>query len=269
MGYWMIDGKQMTDEEHERNEQQEAEARESVRLEIAARTKQLREDYEALNRLLEEHPEIERQSTDKETRDRESYKKLRRSLGLADQAPRCRWVKQDGRCCGSPQMRQHIYCYAHIQMMEARALMLKLPALEDANAIQIALMRVQTALVDHTISERAAGLLLYSLQIATINVEKTTFGHAQDAELATNLVDEREALSEAAVGDQGSGVRRNQGKDLPRMNMDDTDKKSLPENEDEYGREGTEGTILPHELISGAPPAKGPQPYELHNGLHP
>ena len=43
-------------------------------------------------------------------------------------------------------MKKHIYCFAHAQMMEARALALSLPAQEDANAIQIGIMRVQKAL---------------------------------------------------------------------------------------------------------------------------
>src|SRR5215467_2247039 len=111
MGYGIIDGKRMTDEEFEQHQQRDEEAKERIRQEISARVKKLHEDYAALNRLLEQHPEIGQQGTDKETRDQESYRKLRRSLQLADQAPRCRWVKQDGRCCGSPRMREHIYCF--------------------------------------------------------------------------------------------------------------------------------------------------------------
>ena len=65
---------------------------------------------------------------------------------MVSNLPRCRWVKQDGTACRSPQMKKHIYCFAHAQMMEARALALSLPAQEDANAIQIGIMRVQKAL---------------------------------------------------------------------------------------------------------------------------
>jgi hypothetical protein len=94
-------------------------------------------------------------------------------------------VRQDGTGCGSPQVRKHIYCYAHKQMMESRALALRLPALEDANAIQISLMRVQKALIDDTITAKKAGLLLYSLQLAMTNVGQTTFGEADEQELVT------------------------------------------------------------------------------------
>src|SRR5207302_2080858 len=97
--------------------------------------------------------------------------------------------------CGSPQLRQHIYCFAHRQMAEARALALRLPAPEDANAIQIGLMRIQKALIEDTITTRKAGLLLYSMQLALTNVGQTTFGQAKDEELVRETVDEEEAFS--------------------------------------------------------------------------
>src|SRR5262249_34917475 len=140
----------------------------------------------------------------------EIYQRLRRNLEQADAAPRCRWVKQDGTTCGSPQMRKHIYCYAHRQMMEARALALRLPALEDANAIQIGLMRIQKALIDDTITAKKAGLLLYSLQLAITNIGQTTFGQAEDEEMVTATVDEEEAIS--------------QEQHFPLMDTDNTDK---------------------------------------------
>src|SRR5438874_508300 len=55
--------------------------------------------------------------------------------------------------------------------------------------------RVQTALIDETISAKKAGLLLYSLQLAMTNVGRTTFGQADDRELVTTVVDEEEALN--------------------------------------------------------------------------
>jgi hypothetical protein len=82
-------------------------------------------------------------------------------------------------------MKDHIYCYAHHQMREARAKKFVLPALEDANAIQMAVMLVQRALIDDEITDTKAGLLLYSLQIAAVNVSKTTFGQAADEDMMT------------------------------------------------------------------------------------
>ncbi len=195
MGYWIVDGKQMTNEEYEEYKRQQEQAKERVRREAASLMNKLGQTYEALTRLLEQNPEVGLQVTDRTEADEEIYRKLRQNLTRADEAPRCRWVRQDGTTCGSPQIRRHIYCYAHKQMMEARALALRLPALEDANAIQISLMRVQKAMIDDTITVKKAGLLLYSLQLAMTNVGQTTFGEADERELATDLVDEEEAIS--------------------------------------------------------------------------
>ena len=41
--------------------------------------------------------------------------------------------------------------------------------------VQMAIMRVQKALIDDEISEKTAGLLLYSLQMASSNLKHTTF----------------------------------------------------------------------------------------------
>jgi hypothetical protein len=56
-------------------------------------------------------------------------------------------------------MKQHIYCFAHMQMAEARVLMLRLPLPEDANSIQVGLMRIQIqkAVIEGTISMKKAG----------------------------------------------------------------------------------------------------------------
>jgi hypothetical protein len=92
-------------------------------------------------------------------------------------------------------MKQHIYCFAHMQMAEARDLMLRLPPPEDANAIQVGLMRIQKAVIEDTISMKKAGLLLYSMQLALTNVGQTTFGQAKDEEMVRETVDEEDAIS--------------------------------------------------------------------------
>jgi hypothetical protein len=239
MGYWIVDGKEMTDAEYQELKRKEQEARERVQREAAALVKTLGQAYEALTSLMEQNPEVGRQVTDRTAADEEIYRKLRQSLERADKAPRCRWVRQDGTSCGSPHMRKHIYCYAHKQMMEARALALDLPAPEDANAIQISLTRVQTALIDDTISAKKAGLLLYSLQLAITNSARTTFGQAKDGDLVTEVVDEQEALEEIGrSGDREIGRSGERRTGLPLIHTDDTDRNGLPRiNADERGLE--------------------------------
>jgi hypothetical protein len=226
-------------------------AREEVRQEASAMVKRVAEGYSALRSLMEQYPWLP-QEMDAEDRERKRAfdEKLQQGLRKANDAPRCRWVRQDGTSCGSPQMRNHIYCYAHRQMMEARALMLRLPAAEDANGIQIGLMRIQKALIDDTISTKKAGLLLYSMQLAMTNVGQTTFGKAADDDLVTDTVEEKDAIrEEASVETPGPiftrdipGLRQYQtsftaenakgaekDKTLPLMNADGTDqRRELP-----------------------------------------
>ncbi len=182
----------------------------------------LAQTYEELTRLLERNPAVKQQITEGEAKEDRVYQKLKQRLKLANMAPRCRWVRQDGTSCRSPQMKQHIYCFAHVQMAEARTLMLMLPPPEDANAIQVGLMRIQKALIEDTISTKKAGLLLYSMQLALTNVGQTTFGQAKDEELVQETVEEDEAISEKQT--PTTETRRHGGeRDLPLMNADDTD----------------------------------------------
>ncbi|HKR97578.1 MAG TPA: hypothetical protein VJW55_19535 [Candidatus Angelobacter sp.] len=245
----------MTDAEYEEYKRQEELAKERVRQEAAMLMNQLAQTYEALTRLLQQNADVGREVTDRTEAEEEIYRKLRNSLQRANQAPRCRWVRQDGTGCGSPQVRKHIYCYAHKQMMESRALALRLPALEDANAIQISLMRVQKALIDDTITAKKAGLLLYSLQLAMTNVGQTTFGEAEEQELVTELVDEEEAISSqhsafnpttfTTEGTEKSGEepaehveKKIPGRGLPRINAEERGLESFSiENADGKGVE--------------------------------
>ncbi|MCU1331391.1 MAG: hypothetical protein JWM08_383 [Candidatus Angelobacter sp.] len=190
----------------------------------------LAQTYEELTRLLERNPGVKRQITEGAAKEEKVYQKLKQRLKLADMAPRCRWVRQDGTSCRSPQMKQHIYCFAHMQMAEARTLLLMLPAAEDANAIQVGLMRIQKALIEDTISTKKAGLLLYSMQLALTNVGQTTFGQAKDEEMVRDTVDEEEAFSENR-------------KPLTTKDTEDTEEeKGLPRNQNLFATEGTEDT---------------------------
>jgi len=190
-----------------------------------ALVRRIGEACDELERLAEENPELVGRVTHGAEEHKDAYLRLKARLELADAAPRCRWVRQDGTSCASPQMKKHIYCFAHRQMMEARALALSLPAPEDANAIQIGIMRIQKALIEGTISTKMAGLLLYSMQLALQNVGRTTFGQAKTTELVRTTVDEEEAISENQKLFTTEGTEdTEENKTLPLMNADDTDK---------------------------------------------
>jgi hypothetical protein len=98
---------------------------------------------------------------------------------------RCHHVKVNGTLCGSPALRRRRYCYFHQQWREQRlrintrarrhARNLDLPVLEDANSIQITLMQVMRLILTGQIDGKTAGLLLYALQTASVNLKHTDF----------------------------------------------------------------------------------------------
>jgi len=220
MSYWIVDGKQLSNEEYEELRRQKLLKRQKAREEEARLSRQLSDAYAALKEHLRRHKKTSQRITDDRAVEQRIYEKLQQNLERADEAPRCAAIKGDGTLCGSPKMNDHIYCYAHRQMMKGRAKSLWLPPLEDANAIQMAVMIVQRALIDGEISEKMAGLLLYSIQIAAANVHKTTFGQAQDEDMVTEMGDEAAMIREHEEEMKG---RR---KDLPLMTTEDTDRKS-------------------------------------------
>jgi len=189
---------------HGKPGQANADEQERVQQRAKALSLKLAQTHEELTRLLERNPGVKRLMTEGPAKEEKVYQKLKQRLKMADMAPRCQWVRQDGTSCRSPQMKQHIYCFAHMQMAEARTLLLMLPAAEDANAIQVGLMRIQKALIEDRISTKKAGLLLYSMQLALTNVGQTTFGQAKDEEMVRETVSEEEAVSEGALSSQHS-----------------------------------------------------------------
>lgn len=97
-------------------------------------------------------------------------------------ARHCEHVKANGHFCGSPALRGRNYCYFHMvhigrqlrqQSCAARGLpasAMELPLLEDAASLQLALMQVTEALLRGSLDHKTAGLVLYSLQTAAINL---------------------------------------------------------------------------------------------------
>src|SRR5579871_3823704 len=194
---------------HDKPGQTNVDEQERVKQRAEALVRRIGETCDELDKLAEENPELVGRVTRSTEEHKDAYLRLKARLALADMAPRCQWVRQDGTSCGSPQMKRHIYCFAHMQMAEARTLMLMLPVAEDANAIQIGLMQIQKALIEDRISMKKAGLLLYSMQLALTNVGQTTFGQAKDEEMVRETVDEDEALREA-FSDQQSAISERQ-----------------------------------------------------------
>ncbi len=263
MSYWIVDGQKLTNEQYEQLERQKQLKKKNIQQESERLSRQLSQAYAALKEHLERNPEVSQEITDEKELDQQIYYKLRQNLHRADEAPRCGWMREDGTACKSPRMRKDIYCYAHCQMRRARAENLWLPALTDANAIQMAVMLVQRALIDDEISEKKAGLLLYSIQIAATNVDKTTFGESDEEMVTDDMETENEAMAEykertearkriEEIRKQGlpriDADERGSEKTSPRIDTDDlrTGEKTLPRiNTDQTDQGGELGKMLP------------------------
>ena len=102
-----MNGNRISENENKGVMRREELVREQVRQEASALVKRVAEGYSALRSLMEQNPWLT-QEMDAEDRERKRAfdEKLQQGLRRANDAPRCRWVRQDGTSCGSPQMRQ-------------------------------------------------------------------------------------------------------------------------------------------------------------------
>ena len=200
MSAFVVDGKQVSYQEFLKVEV-ERERRESARLWELKQTalklvQQIGEAYRAYEVFLEDHPELAMQMPEGQIPNQKLYEQLRENIGRANDAPRCMYVKPDGVRCGSPRMKGGELCYTHQRMDRARSLRVRMPPLEDPNSIQVAIMEVSRALLDHQITSKDAGLLFYGLKIAARNIDKCTF-HKNPGEM--ELEDSKAKIAERAV----------------------------------------------------------------------
>jgi hypothetical protein len=119
---------------------------------------------------------------------------------------RCQHIKVNGTQCASPALRNEKHCYFHMQWrlksmevnlnvaLEERATM-TLPTLEDANSIQAGLAEILRLLATNQIDCRRAALMLYALQTASINLNRTSF-----EPVPTRVVIDRECVEQRPIG---------------------------------------------------------------------
>jgi hypothetical protein len=93
----------------------------------------------------------------------------------------CRHIFTDGRRCASPCLRQEEFCYYHHttrkpianpQQRRGRRSTFHLPLPDDRSAIQSSIGEVLQRIASNDIDPRRVGLLLYGLQIASLNLPK-------------------------------------------------------------------------------------------------
>ncbi len=98
---------------------------------------------------------------------------------------RCQHIKVNGTQCGSPALRNEKYCYFHVRwalksmeidenrQRERWNVTLALP--EDADSIQMGVGEVLRLLMTRQVDQRMAAVMLYGLQTASVNLQKTSF----------------------------------------------------------------------------------------------
>jgi hypothetical protein len=113
-------------------------------------------------------------------------------------------VKTNGTQCGSPALRRRRHCYFHDGVHRERARIaangfpvrrFDLPLLEDANAVQMALMKVIHMLGSGQMDHKTAGLMLYALQTASNNLRNTEF----EASDVTDVVIDRSTVQATCI----------------------------------------------------------------------
>lgn len=119
---------------------------------------------------------------------------------------RCHHVTTAGVQCDSPAVKTQRYCYYHMQgrstavhyYSESPACAFEgdLPLFEDAHSIQIAIRQVASLLIQKKIEHKAASLLLYSMQLALMNLKYLQAEKPQPARLVVELDKFEETMPE-------------------------------------------------------------------------
>jgi hypothetical protein len=119
--------------------------------------------------------------------------------------PRCQHLKVNGIQCGSPALKRNRFCFFHKRFQEEQIKLnsdrrgratFYLPVLEDANSIQVSLMQVMRLLATGQIDAKIAGMFLYALQTASVNLRHVTF----EPITVQNVVIDRGTIDETAIG---------------------------------------------------------------------
>lgn len=171
-----------------RDERRRREAEEELReqwpqTEAARLFTQLGETFTACQKLLEQNPAIEAAAKLADGERHDVFTMLRDNLEKANRAPRCEYPRSGGKPCRAPKVRGQKYCNMHLAMEAARPTKFSLPALDDANSIQVGLTKTAQGLVDGTLDEKVATKLAYVLQVAMSNVDKVNFEPEEDEEV--------------------------------------------------------------------------------------
>jgi hypothetical protein len=171
-----------------------------------------------------------------------------------ENVPRCQHIKMNGTQCGSPALRYRRLCFFHDRIRRERAKIaadvsaqrrFDLPLLEDANSVQVALMKVIQMLGSGRMDHKTAGLMLYALQTASANLRIADF----EVETASDVVVDRDTVNATCL----NGPQWFEEDFEDRMGSDEED----AEEQDEDEADAAAGNATP--AIAQATPESAPQ----------
>ena len=119
---------------------------------------------------------------------------------------RCQHIKVNGTQCGSPALRNGEFCYYHQECRPTRVQVpgeggqaggaILVPVFEDANSIQVVVRQVAILVLEKRIEPKAAGLVLYALQIASSNLKRM----GEEKPRPTQVVVDARKVAETPLG---------------------------------------------------------------------
>ncbi len=136
---------------------------------------------------------------------------------------RCQHIRINGTQCGSPALRESTCCYYHIRhhwpelhaVEDNNEWRKVFPTLEDADSIQVSLANVIERLISVEIDYKAAALILYALQTASMNLQRTTLVPKSP----TQIVIDRKSVADRPIG--ASAWSRVEGREYDDLTEDD------------------------------------------------
>ena len=136
--------------------------------------------YQEYEEYLSRNYKARRDAGKVETVSQQLYLRLRENLAKAEQAERCAHVRPSGRRCGAPRMRDSTLCFAHLRLAESKPETLDLPSLEDANGVQLAIMKLAQWMIDGKIEPAKATKIAYLIQTAANNLGRVNFRESEE-----------------------------------------------------------------------------------------
>jgi len=129
-------------------------------------------------------------------------------------AARCRHIKVNGTQCGSPALRNKIFCFYHhkdrplpvecYSDIEYATGEINLPFFEDAHSIQAVIRQVVQMVLQKRLERKTASLLLYALQIASSNLKRMELEKPQPEQVVTDP----DTVSQTPMADPGETARQ-------------------------------------------------------------